>query len=163
MKQKLYPFLLVLVSVSISKTSVAQGLAVNTTGAVADASAILDVSSATKGMLPPRMTAAQIAAISNPATGLVAYQTDGTKGLYINNGTPSSPNWQRLAPATSPLVQASAWSSYPQGSPLQKRNQSEYVAPATRRVEQGAFDAPNLLPTTGAMTPRKNPVHPEIH
>jgi Head domain of trimeric autotransporter adhesin len=39
------------------------------------ASAILDVSSTTKGFLPPRMTTTQINAISSPAEGLVVYNT----------------------------------------------------------------------------------------
>jgi hypothetical protein len=44
-------------------------------------SAILDVSSTTKGLLPPRMTHAQLLAISNPANGLIVFCTDcGTNG-----------------------------------------------------------------------------------
>ena len=63
------------------------GVAINTTNAAAAASAILDVSSTTKGVLLPRMTAANRAAIGSPATGLSVYQTDGTKGFYYYNGT----------------------------------------------------------------------------
>lgn len=40
-----------------------------------DASAQLEVSSTTKGFLPPRMTTTQRDAITNPATGLVVYNT----------------------------------------------------------------------------------------
>ncbi len=65
----------------------AQGMAVNTAGASANSSAMLDVSSTTKGMLIPRMTAAQLAAISSPATGLLVYQTNGTTGFYYYNGS----------------------------------------------------------------------------
>lgn len=46
------------------------------------ASAALDITSATKGFLPPRMTAAQRIVISTPAEGLLIYQTDGSKGYY---------------------------------------------------------------------------------
>lgn len=51
------------------------------------ASSRLDVSSTTKGFLPPRMTSAQRTAISSPAAGLMVYQTDGTAGLYYYNGS----------------------------------------------------------------------------
>ena len=46
-----------------------------------DASAKLDVSSTSKGFLPPRMTLAQRVAITNPAQGLMIYCTNcGTNG-----------------------------------------------------------------------------------
>lgn len=51
------------------------------------ASAVLDVYSTTKGLLAPRMTAAQRTAIVSPATGLLVYQTDGTTGFYYYNGS----------------------------------------------------------------------------
>jgi len=56
------------------------------------ASAILDLTSTTKGFLPPRMTATQASAISSPAKGLILYATDtnGTftsAGLWMYNGT----------------------------------------------------------------------------
>ena len=57
-----------------------------------DASAQLDVSSTTKGFLPPRMTEAERDAISSPADGLLIYQTDGTAGLYVR----SSGAWVKL-------------------------------------------------------------------
>ena len=65
----------------------AQGVGINSTGAEADESAMLDVSSTTKGFLPPRMTEAQRDAISSPATGLLIYQTNGISGLYYYNGS----------------------------------------------------------------------------
>jgi hypothetical protein len=53
---------------------------VNTTSV--NSSALFQVDSTTKGILPPRMTSAQRAAISTPAVGLLVYQTDGTEGTY---------------------------------------------------------------------------------
>ena len=41
----------------------------------ANASSILDLTSTTKGFLPPRMTTAQINAITTPAEGLIAFNT----------------------------------------------------------------------------------------
>ena len=51
-----------------------------------NASALLDLTSTTKGFLPPRMTALQRTAIVTPSVGLRVYQTDGTAGLYQFNG-----------------------------------------------------------------------------
>lgn len=70
-----------------------------------DASALLDVSGTGKGVLLPRMTAAQKSAIASPATGLLIYQTDGTAGFYYNGGTPAAPAWLQLSPGL-----AAAWS-----------------------------------------------------
>ena len=49
-------------------------------------SAQLDIASVTKGLLIPRMTSVQVAAIVSPATGLLVYQTDNTPGFYYFNG-----------------------------------------------------------------------------
>ncbi|WP_315815665.1 BclA C-terminal domain-containing protein [Paraflavitalea speifideaquila] len=46
-------------------------------------SAALDVQSTTKGILLPRMTAAQRTAIPVPADGLIVYQTDAISGLWM--------------------------------------------------------------------------------
>jgi hypothetical protein len=57
------------------------------------ASAILELSSTTKGFLPPRQTQVQRLAIASPAIGLIVYQTDAPEGLYINKST----GWQFIA------------------------------------------------------------------
>jgi uncharacterized protein (TIGR02145 family) len=49
-----------------------------------DVSALLDISSATQGFLPPRMTIAQRNAISNPAIGLVIFCTDCDELQFYN-------------------------------------------------------------------------------
>jgi len=58
-----------------------------------DASAALDITSTTGGLLIPRMTNAQRDAISSPAIGLMIYQTDGTVGFYYYNGS----SWAEVA------------------------------------------------------------------
>ncbi|MFT6842613.1 MAG: hypothetical protein ACJASR_001381 [Psychroserpens sp.] len=63
-----------------------------------DASAALDITSTTKGLLIPRMTETQRDAITSAATGLMIYQTDGTAGFYYYNGS----SWATLGAATSP-------------------------------------------------------------
>jgi len=69
-----------------SHIAMAQGMAVNTTGAAANASAILDVQSTSQGMLVPKMTSTQRTTISSPATGLLVW--DNTLGgFYFYNGS----------------------------------------------------------------------------
>jgi hypothetical protein len=63
-----------------------QGTAINATGNSPDPSAALDVSSDSKGILIPRMTASERIAISAPAQGLLVYQTDGTEGFWFFDG-----------------------------------------------------------------------------
>jgi hypothetical protein len=81
----------------INYEAISQGVAINNSGSDPDASAMLDVSSTNSGLLIPRMTQAQRNAISNPATGLIIYQTDNTPGFYYNSGTPISPIWVRIS------------------------------------------------------------------
>lgn len=72
-----------LVCVIIQSAS-AQSVGIGTT--TPDASAQLDVSNTSKGILIPRLTSAQRSAINNPATSLLVFQTDGTPGFYYYNG-----------------------------------------------------------------------------
>lgn len=65
-----------------------------------DVSSALDIKAADKGLLVPRLTAAQRAAIASPATGLLVIQTDGAQGFYYNAGTPAAPNWLNLSAYT---------------------------------------------------------------
>ncbi|MEP6712831.1 MAG: hypothetical protein ABJA37_10465, partial [Ferruginibacter sp.] len=52
-----------------------------------DASSVLELKANNKGFLPPRMTASEKGLIPSPKAGLLIYQTDGTPGLYLYNGT----------------------------------------------------------------------------
>jgi hypothetical protein len=51
-----------------------------------NSSAILDITSRSKGFLPPRMTNTEMNAISSPAAGLVVYDTSNNK-LTVYNGS----------------------------------------------------------------------------
>ncbi len=91
MKHKLLLFatLLLLGIQSYAQT----GVAINTTGADPDTSAMLDVSSTTKGLLIPRMTQEQRTTIALPAKGLLVYQNDSIEGFYYYDGLA----WTNLA------------------------------------------------------------------
>jgi hypothetical protein len=95
MKKTLLPLLL-LALCGTYKTQ-AQGMAVNTSGNAANSSAMLDVSSTTQGVLVPRMTAIQRAAITG-VQGLLVYQTDAPAGFYYYNG-----GWISLLASSSTL------------------------------------------------------------
>ncbi|WP_050009609.1 hypothetical protein [Flavobacterium sp. B17] len=69
-----------------------------------DASAALEVASTNKGMLIPRValtSSTDQTTITSPATGLMVYNTatagsapfNVSPGVYVNNGTPTSPSW----------------------------------------------------------------------
>lgn len=67
-------------------TARTQSLAINTDGSPANASALLDGKSTSKGFLPPRMSTVQRDLISVPATGLVIFNIT-TNSLQLYNGT----------------------------------------------------------------------------
>lgn len=75
----------------MSNLLIAQNIAINTTGTVADASAMLDVTSTTTGVLIPRMTSAERNAILSPAESLLVYDNDEKLYYYFTAG-----NWVPL-------------------------------------------------------------------
>jgi hypothetical protein len=83
-------FFTFLAAVVLTATTFAQvGINIETP----DASAALDITSTTGGLLVPRMTKVQRGFIDTPATGLMIYQTDGTPGFYYYNGS----SWAEVA------------------------------------------------------------------
>lgn len=81
--------LLVLFFLSISSTA---QIGIGTVSP--DASAVLDISSASQGMLAPRMSSAQRAAIASPAESLLVFDTT-VKSFYYYNTLTSS--WVKLS------------------------------------------------------------------
>lgn len=79
MKKLIVSFLLLFCIASFAQVGI------NTTSP--DASSMLDIQSNNKGLLIPRMTAAEKIAIATPANGLLIYQTDGLTGFWYYNGT----------------------------------------------------------------------------
>ena len=79
-----------------------EGLWVDTNGRIGigtlspNNSAILDITSTSKGILIPRMTESQRLLISTPAQGLLIYQNNGNPGFYFYDGG----NWIRLNAGT---------------------------------------------------------------
>ena len=97
--------ILILLAIFTTVATMAQSVGINADGSVANASAMLDVNSTTKGFLPPRMTYAQREAITSPAIGLMIYCTD------CGNGEPqyySGAEWKNMIGGTATTVVAVA-------------------------------------------------------
>jgi len=70
--------------VMIASYTLSAQVAITTDGSDPDGSAMLDVQSTTKGFLPPRMSKAQMLAISSPANALMVVNTDpSVDSVYI--------------------------------------------------------------------------------
>lgn len=86
-----------------TEISHAQNVGINASGAAPDNSSMLDVSSTTKGFLMPRMTTAQMVAISSPVVGLMVFNTDcGTIQFY--NGS----YWVKVSTVSYPVATTSS-------------------------------------------------------
>lgn len=102
-------------------------------------SAQLHVQSQNKGFLPPYMSAAQRNAIPSPAPGLIVYQTDGDKGLYIRE----TDGWKKLIVEDDPIGFSATKNSLTasgtttlKGFTVQKNNGNGFNA------TEGTFTAP---------------------
>lgn len=104
MTKKLLTAALLVISYNVQ----AQNVGISNDNSLPDSSAILDLKSTTKGLLVPRMTASNVAAIVNPAPGLMVYQTDGAAGFYYNSGTAATPVWKVLLTSTAAVELAPA-------------------------------------------------------
>lgn len=87
-------FTLAVIFFCLTSIGYAQSVAINTDGSTADASALLDVKSTSKGFLMPRMNSAQRGAIVSPVLGLLVFDTD-TKTIWAYNGS----SWSNLSSA----------------------------------------------------------------
>ncbi|MBK6633798.1 MAG: hypothetical protein IPG38_05345 [Chitinophagaceae bacterium] len=101
--------LLLLSALFVSNMVSAQSLAINTDGSTANASALLDVKSTSKGLLIPRMSKTDRTGIAAPATGLLVFQNapdslgfyyyDGIKWNWVAaiNGNADTLSWKEAA------------------------------------------------------------------
>jgi len=100
MKNRTISYLIIAILIIFTYVNVAAqktpGVSINLTGANAHPSAFVDISSTTQGVLIPRMTSTQRAAISSPATGLMVYETDPCNCFYYYNA-----GWVKIGSGTS--------------------------------------------------------------
>jgi len=130
MKKSILTVVLMIVLAITTSSNAQVGIGVST--ADINASAQLDVTSTTKGLLPPRMTTTQRDAISSPASGLVIFNTT-TNSLEYKSST----GWVSLTAPTainypSVLIGSQYWmeknldvTTYRNGDPI------PYVTDAT--------------------------------
>jgi uncharacterized protein (TIGR02145 family) len=100
-------FLTVVLGLMLQVTSFAQSIKLNNAGD--PGSAMLEVNSASKGILIPNVSltgSTDVTTIISPAVSLLVYNTatvsDVEPGYYYNSGTSGSPVWTRLSTSTSP-------------------------------------------------------------
>ncbi len=81
-----------------------QNIGINTSGSNPDASAMLDIDAANKGLLIPRIAltgTSDATTIPTPANSLLVYNTSSTGGVtpgfYYNSGTSGAPVWTKLS------------------------------------------------------------------
>ena len=119
----------------IEANSSANALYINVEGSVGlgtaapAASAALDVSSTTKGFLPPRLTQAQILEIASPASGLIVFCTSDEKFYAYVAGASA---WKELSFGTGVITQPAAC-----GDPLIINHVAGTVAPVSKTVSYG--------------------------
>jgi len=101
---KLHLHLLAAAAAALPLAAQAQNVGIGTP--TPNAKAALEISATDKGLLVPRLTAAQRTAITSPPQGLMVYQTDGTAsggtqtGFWYYAGNPAA--WVYLNPSAGP-------------------------------------------------------------
>jgi len=83
MKTSIFSLMLTLVVLNCQSQSVGVGVGV----LIPHNSAMLDVSSSSKGLLPPRLSTAQRTAIASPANGLIVYDSTVSSLMVYSAGT----------------------------------------------------------------------------
>jgi hypothetical protein len=129
----------------------AQSVGIGTTAP--NASAQLDVTSTTKGLLIPRMTGAQRIAIATPVIGLMVIQTNtetvppSSPGLYLYEQVGAFQVWRRIARTDE--ISASTWTV---SGPNQYSNVSGNVGIGTTAPASKFHIVGNILQENGTVT-----------
>ncbi|MCE3229525.1 MAG: hypothetical protein K0S32_4076 [Bacteroidetes bacterium] len=136
-----------------------QNVGINATGAAPAASAMLDVTSTTSGMLIPRMTTAQRTAIAAPANGLMVFDTNlNCVYMYLT----STATWRSMCDSYGPYYVETTTLFNPGASTLLKTQVVTTSATTDRVLIEAEFDfAKNATASYVALALYRNGV--EIH
>ena len=93
--------LLLMAIAMIASYSLTAQIAVSTDGTPPDGSAMLDVKSTDKGVLMPRLTQTEIAAIVSPAVGLIVFNTDDNRFYFFDGG---DNDWKEIAIGAATII-----------------------------------------------------------
>ncbi|MBD80950.1 MAG: hypothetical protein CL840_18680 [Crocinitomicaceae bacterium] len=85
----------------------AQWMKIDSLGGNPDPSAALEISDTSRGLLPPRLTTAQMNAIGSPAAGLFIFNTTDSVYKYFDGNT-----WQSVGSGTGGTTVTTDWTSY---------------------------------------------------
>lgn len=119
--------ILIMIAWSLLTVGLSSGqVAINPSGGPPLSSAGLDVNYPDKGYLQPRLTGAQILAISNPDTGLMVYNMSSNKPVYFD-GT----SWRNFDGS-------STW--FGCGEPLEVNHITGSLAPVNKTVTYGTVE-----------------------
>jgi hypothetical protein len=152
MKKISTALLLFVLGTILTPAAFSQGIAINSSSAAPDNSAMLDVQSTSKGMLIPRLTSAQRDAISTPATGLLIFNTS-TGSFWFKNKT----RWVELVDSTNTIWTQKDTSVYLNGNQnvgigtsapevrLHIERGSDVTLAGGGYLQLGASDNPNLV------------------
>lgn len=143
MKKQIIPLILILFA---GFSSLAQ-VGISATNTPANASAMLDVSSTTKGLLPPRMTTAQRTTIVSPADGLLVFDISTQSYWYRRNST-----WTELPQSTAAV---NFWQQTGLGgNEIKNTNTGGFwsVAPVGLTISSDDTSNPPTAPISGAGT-----------
>ena len=132
---------IVIAFIMFSGTINAQNIAISDVSHTADASAVLDVYSTTKGMLVPCMNTAP----SSPANGLIYFNT-GDNSFYYNAGNATTPDWRVV-------TYGQYWSRNASGE-LYTTTSSDYVGIGQTHAGMGLTTWLTLRDHTGTTFPQ---------
>ena len=107
------------------------------------ASSILELTSTTRGFLPPRMTTANRSAIASPATGVLIYNTTTNQYQFYNGTT-----WTALSSGGSVVQTTCSWVSTVPGS-----TGCTTLCPAGTTVVGGGISSTSFAFTSRPVTP----------